>query len=311
MTDLNKELCQILLGGTASGDEVRALIARGASANASDVGMSALHWAARHGLVDATRVLLEHGADRDSQSTNAGSAGTPVHAALWVGASDAAAALVVRALLDAGASPTTTTARGEAPLHLAAERGLVDVIDVLAPVTPLDTKTHDGQTALERALVQGKIRAAVRLFGHGAPVDDACVRRAPPRVRELLERGVRAGSDFTAFACVIAEHLPDGPALDAVLSLADARAFVDKLAVTLGQDVGMAIASNDDVDHFQEEYGDGWLDEMIDSYWDSAHAETVRTAWATLPAAMQREVALEEAIDEARARFEAAVRERA
>jgi len=313
MSSLDKKLCQALLAGEATGSEISALISQGASPNASEAGMPALHWAARNGLVDAVTVLLAHAADVESRSTNAGSDGTPLHATLWIGATDDKAAPIVRALLAAGASPVAANASGEVPLHLAAERGLVEVIDALAPVTPLATRTANGQTALERALVQSKVPAAVRLVVHGAPIDDACMERAnQPRVRELLETTRSTGtppvSAFTSFACVLAEHITDGPALNAELSGDEVQALLDRLATTLGDDVGAALDHNDDVDHFQEEFGDDWLGELIDSYWEHAHEETVRTAWTSLPAAIQAALPLDERIDEMRARFEAAVR---
>lgn len=278
--------------------------------------MSALHWAARGGLLDAVTVLLQHQADVAHRSTNGSSADTALHSALWIGATDETAAPIVRALLAAGASPTAVNSLGEVPLHLAAERGLVDVIDALAPVTPLATKTTKGETALERALVQQKVSAVVRLLRLGASVDDACMQHAShDRVRALLDQVRRGGqatvSDFTAFACVVAEHLEDGPALDAVLSAAEVRALLERLATTLGNDVGASLSHNDDVDHFQEEYGDDWLGEMIDSYWMNAHEETVRSAWGGLPSAVQREIALDDLLDDARTRFDAAVREHA
>ena len=87
---------------------------------------------------------------------------TPLHAAI-AGKRDHA--LITR-LLDRGADVNTAAGGGITPLHLAASRGDVPLIDVLLAHGAQPTETDDGQTPIDLARERGHPEAAERL-GHG------------------------------------------------------------------------------------------------------------------------------------------------
>jgi ankyrin repeat protein len=110
-------------GDTAA---VRVLIKQGADVNAAQGdGMTALHWAAMHGDVDQTRMLVYAGARLEASTRNGNY--TPLHLAAQTGKTS-----VVKALLAAGANASAvTTSGGATPLHFAAANGAPDVIVAL------------------------------------------------------------------------------------------------------------------------------------------------------------------------------------
>ncbi|NNK62179.1 MAG: hypothetical protein HKO98_03140 [Gemmatimonadetes bacterium] len=97
--------------------EVRQLLQGGADVNAAQGdGMTALHWAARHGHVELAEMLVYAGGHLDA-ATRLGPY-TPVMIAAEGGHGG-----VVEALLAAGADPDVTTSTGVTALHLAARSG--------------------------------------------------------------------------------------------------------------------------------------------------------------------------------------------
>jgi hypothetical protein len=99
-----------------NGDALRALLAAGADPNelatASFAPVTPLGTAANFGAVEATRLLLEHGADTEKTSD---SRHTPLHVAAANGH-----AAIVELLLARGADATATTSDGQTPADLAA-----------------------------------------------------------------------------------------------------------------------------------------------------------------------------------------------
>lgn len=157
---------------------VEALIAEGADVNASQGdGMTALHWAARHGNASMTELLLEAGAGMES-TTRLG-AYTPLHMAAELGRAD-----VVDVLVSAGADVAAVTSTGVTALHFAAASGNVDTIDqLLAAGADIDAPDDAAQrTPLMFATGHGRTDAVAALLAHGADVS------AETRVVDFIAR---------------------------------------------------------------------------------------------------------------------------
>lgn len=303
---LDKQLLDLLMAAQGLDAEctakVRALVAQGADLHALGAGRTALHWAARAGDVDSVKALLELGADPN----RAGEKGiTALHEAVWVGARKRLAVACVQALLDGGASPTVANADGGLPLHDAARNGLARAVDVLAPRSPLEQPKQDGTTALQIAIIQSEWPIVQRLLQLGARVDEACLAKAtvaPRRIRELLvaarENRPQPTGEFAKLAALLAEHLDDGPAADVSLTPEQVRALLEQLAAALGRAVEQGLGENTDVDHFEKEYGDDWLEELLDSYWSDAHSRTLEQAWESLPEGTRAALPALEALSE-------------
>jgi ankyrin repeat protein len=105
--------------------EVRSLLQNGADVNAAHGdGMTALHWAARHGHVELTEMLVYAGGHLDA-TTRLGPF-TPAMIAAEGGHGD-----VVEVLLEAGADPEVATSTGVTALHLAARSGSEEAVRAL------------------------------------------------------------------------------------------------------------------------------------------------------------------------------------
>ena len=154
------------------------LLEQGADANsARGDGMTALHFAAELGHVEAVRILLQAGADV-AAGTRIGHY-TPLHLA-----SRGGHVAVAKSLLEAGADArATTTSSGSTPLHLAASSagGGAELIALLAE-HGADVNAREvsaGQTPLMFAAGAGRAEAAAELLARGAdpsvtmPVVDA------------------------------------------------------------------------------------------------------------------------------------------
>jgi ankyrin repeat protein len=145
---------------------VEALLAEGADVDAAlGDGMTALHWAARHGSVAMTEALLA--ADADVERTTRLGAYTPLHMAAELGRDQ-----VVQRLLAAGADVSAVTTTGVTALHFAAEAGSVEAIDLLvtagADLNALDDAAQ--RTPLMFATGRGRTEAVAALLAHGADV---------------------------------------------------------------------------------------------------------------------------------------------
>src|SRR5262245_21533143 len=160
---------------------VRSLVRQGADVNrAQGDGMTALHWAARHGSGDATILLL--GAHASVNALTRVGAYTPLHIASEVGS-----ATVVSALLKGGANARALTTTGLTPLHLAALAGSTGAVNALldrgAPVNAKEPAW--GQTPLMFAASRGRTDALRALLRRGAdPAITATVVDLVGRVNE-------------------------------------------------------------------------------------------------------------------------------
>lgn len=143
---------------------IRALLAQGASAGATDVdGTTALHWASYRDHPEAVDLLLRAGAAVNA-ATDLGV--TP----LWLAAENGSPAMV-RRLLRAGADPDRALLRGETPVMVAARAGDPDVVaQLLAAGADPDARAARGQTALMWAAARRRPAAVEALLAHGADV---------------------------------------------------------------------------------------------------------------------------------------------
>ncbi len=143
---------------------VRRLLAQGANVNAAQGdGMTALHWAAEHGDVAMTDVLLR--AHASVKAVTRIGAYTPLHIASRAGNGD-----VVKALLKAGSDPSVMTTSGATALHFAAASGSVDAVTALldhhANVNARETEW--GQTPLIFAAAENRADVIRTLLKRGA-----------------------------------------------------------------------------------------------------------------------------------------------
>jgi uncharacterized protein len=163
---------------------VRALITAGEDVNAAQGdGMTALHWAARHGDGDLVKMLLSAGANVRA-TTRLGNY-TPL-----LMASQAGQAAAIEALVAAGADLKGTTATGVTPLMLAAASGQADAVKALlahgADVNA--TESTRGETALMFAAANRRVDAVRLLIAAKADVKAATkvvsLKTTPPSPEE-------------------------------------------------------------------------------------------------------------------------------
>ena len=145
-------------------EEVQALLARGADANAPDRhGFPALTWAARQGHVTTLRALLDGGADVNARD-RAVNGWTPLMHAIHKEQNQAALAL-----LDHGADPSTRAGNDATALMLAAGQGNVEITRaLLAHGVDLHSPASGGASALANAVAGGHAEV-VRLLLATAP----------------------------------------------------------------------------------------------------------------------------------------------
>ncbi len=145
-------------------EAVRSLLAAGADVNAPrGDGMTALHWAARHGDAAAARRLLGAGADPEAV-TRLGRH-TPLHVA-----SRAGHVAVVAALLEHRADAEALTSTGATPLHFAAQSGSAGAAEALLArgADPDAREPRWGQTPLMFAAGTGRTAVVAPLLRWGA-----------------------------------------------------------------------------------------------------------------------------------------------
>lgn len=143
-------------------DEVRALLGKGASPNASHGGFSALGTAISEGEADVARALLEAGADPGRP----GDAETDALSMSVMLRDEAMTTL----LLERGARIDVRAEEGFTALHLAAGRGTARQLELLLKDVPVDLPTADGRTPLHEACWWGAFENAELLLARGASV---------------------------------------------------------------------------------------------------------------------------------------------
>jgi ankyrin repeat protein len=178
-------------------EAVRTLLREGADVNAPQGdGMTALHWAARHGGLEMTGVLLAAHASTEA-TTRLGNY-TPLHFAGQAGHGN-----VVRRLLEAGSNVNAETSTGNVkPLHFAALAGSAEAVIALVEYGASVDATESvwGQTPLMFAAVSNQLSAVRALLEAGADIGVAATvvdistreeedRAAERRRNQLLASG--------------------------------------------------------------------------------------------------------------------------
>lgn len=149
--------------------DVRALLEKGADVNAAQGdGMTALHWASRHGEAATAQMLLHAGANVRATTRLGGY--TPLLLASQMGHG-----AVVDLLVKAGADANDTTANGATALMLASASGRVEAVKALLDAGGrIDAAEPSRQeTALMFAAAGNRIDVMKILIGAGADVKAA------------------------------------------------------------------------------------------------------------------------------------------
>ena len=173
---------------------------RAPGGNSAMGGMTALHFAARDGHLDAARVLVDLGADLDQVSGGDGS--TPI-----VFATGSGHYTLARYLLDAGADPNITNLDGLGPLHATVHMRFAPVS--WAPNPPTDQEVVGSLELIQALLARGadpNARLARKLWFSPSSHDRSWTNHAggTPFWRaamssdvEVMRRLVEAGADPT------------------------------------------------------------------------------------------------------------------
>ena len=130
----------------------------------SSDGWTPLHMAAFFGQKSMAEVLIEHGADVNSRSTNA-MKNTPLHAAVAGRGRD-----IVPVLLAHGAAVNAKQTAGWTALHAAAQNGDRELVEfLLANGADLSVRADNNQNALDLAMIKGHAEVSNLLDQLGSP----------------------------------------------------------------------------------------------------------------------------------------------
>ena len=143
-------------------DLVRLLLQAGAEANTQDKdGMTALHLAADEGYTSIVALLLEKGVEVNTQAKDGR---TALHLAAQKGR-----ASIVALLLEKGVEVNTQAKDGATALHLAAQKGRASIVALLLEKgAAIDARNQDGLTALHKAALSDHASIVELLIEKGA-----------------------------------------------------------------------------------------------------------------------------------------------
>lgn len=128
-------------------------------------GLMPLYVAAGHGKLEMVLLILLKGADNDALDNDGWS---PLYVAVYHNRAE-----VVEALLAAGVDASLRCGRyGNSPLHLATERGYLEILKILIdPGAEVDATSRDGRTALHRPAFFNNAEAIGMLVEAGSNIE--------------------------------------------------------------------------------------------------------------------------------------------
>ena len=160
--ELNKELCEEIRGKGAP-DRIKELLEAGADPNATYwYQVTALHFTAFRGNMEATKLLADSGADINAKDSDGQSV---LH---W--ACENENLNCIKLLLDLGADICASNEHKDTPLHYAARNSFSQagaVLLLLKAGSDVNELNTDGQTALHYAAKKGNIFCMQVLLDHG------------------------------------------------------------------------------------------------------------------------------------------------
>jgi ankyrin repeat protein len=189
------ETALTLAVGSEDIDLVSAMIAAGADVNlegTQDLAMAPLFLAAQRANLGLVRILLQARADPNER-------GLELHATpLLAAAMHAGSIPILTALLEAGASLTSTNAKGEGVLEASIISDDPAVIQFFVDHGAKWLEPYQGYNALVEAAQLGKRESVRKLLALGIYSDDALAAAKDPAIRELLEEKGSVHADSTA-----------------------------------------------------------------------------------------------------------------
>lgn len=157
-----EELNKALLKATQNNDgaEVIRLINAGAYINCTDsMGSAPLIWASFIGSVELAKLLIDHGADVNTQNDHQ----TPLHLACWRNSLELA-----KLFINHGANVNCKKI-GETPLHLTSHPELAQLL--INHGADINCKDSDGKTPLDQACFDNNVELAKLLINHDANIN--------------------------------------------------------------------------------------------------------------------------------------------
>ncbi len=162
---------------------IKWLHSRGVDVNATnEEGDTALLDAVHGAQLEATKLLIQHGADLHARCLGCASA---LHSAVWGGdvPNTAATLEVIDLLLEKGLYIELRDEDGRTVLHDASAYGLVDLMDgLIARGANVNATTQSDETPLHCACWSGRLEAVHRLVSHGPEINAVAKRELTPLV---------------------------------------------------------------------------------------------------------------------------------
>lgn len=141
------------------------LIDKDVAVNYSELGVTSLHWAAKHGSMEMANILLASGADPDAQDNNGWS--------VLIYAASFGNVQMVTCLLELDIDPNRADDEGTTALSTAAEKGHEAMVHLVLQTCNCDPNMpdNDGGTPISWAAWNGHLRIVQILANHGALPD--------------------------------------------------------------------------------------------------------------------------------------------